>query len=399
MTGTQDCVLVSQCGGFHARPGVEATQAAGLLQRYVTTHPMGVRVPAPKLSDLNRLFFPMLCFGYAARRTGLGLFNKASDLYDRAYKDVFNRLVARNINERTCILHAYSCGMERCWDRCEKLGVKKLIEHGTAYPRYDLQLLAAESERLDITDHPYKDLAPIVRMEEEFARMDRIYVVSDYVRRTFEQSGYQSDKLVVNRLCIDPEVYRCNPDRWNKETLAARKFTVITGGFLCVRKGTHFLLEAAARLKREGCDFFLGLLGSPYFFGDLMQKYAAVADHVGSVSFAPLLDWYNRADVLVLPSLTEGMSRVVMEAMACGTPCITTSTNGASEVITDGVDGFVIPPSSEEAIREKILLLYNDRERAAEMGRRALEKARQNNWQTYQQTLVADYRRLLHPRT
>lgn len=395
MNEMQDCVLVSQCGGFHARPGVEASQAAGLLQRYVATHPMGARLPQEKLLDLNRLFFPMLCFGYAARRTGIGLFNKAGDWYDRAYKDVFNRLVTRQITDRTRILHAYSCGQERCWDRCEKLGVKKLIEHGTAYPRYDLQLLAAESERLGISDHPYKDLAPIVRMEEEFARMDRIYVVSDYVRRTFEESGYKSEKLVVNRLCIDPEVYRCNPDRWSKETLAARKFTVITGGFLCVRKGTHYLLEAVAKLKRGGCDFYLGLLGSPYFFGNQMEQYAGVADHVGSVSFAPLLDWYNRADVLVLPSLTEGMSRVVMEAMACGTPCITTDTNGASEVITDGEDGFVIPAFSEEAIREKIELLYRDRERAVAMGQRALEKARKNNWDSYCQTLLADYRRLL----
>lgn len=395
MTNARECILIAQCGGFHARPGVEAAQAAGLLQHYITTHPLGVCLPRNKLSDWNRLFFPMLCCGYAARRTGWRLFQQAGDLYDRSYKDLFTRLICRQITGETRLLHAYSNGLERCWARCEKLGVRKAIEHGTAYPRYDLELLAEESARLGITDHPYKDFAPVRRMEEEFARMDRIYVVSEYVKRTFLQHGYPGDNLIVNRLCIDPEVYRCDPDRWNSQTLAARKFTVITGGFLCVRKGTHVLLEAMAALKKEGCDLTLALLGAPYFFGNLMDQYAGVADHVGSVGFGPLLDWYNRADVLVLPSLSEGMSRVVMEAMACGTPCITTDTNGASEAITDGEDGFVIPAGSAEAIREKVLLLYHDRERAVEMGRRALQTARRNNWTSYQNTLIADYRRLL----
>ena len=81
-------------------------------------------------------------------------------------------------------------------------------------------------------------------------------------------------------------------------------------------------------------------------------------------------------DVLVSPSLFEGFSLVILEAMSQGLPAITTPNSGGSDVIADGVDGFIVLIRSEGAIVEKILWLDRDRNRLMDMCREAEKRLR-----------------------
>jgi glycosyltransferase involved in cell wall biosynthesis len=95
-----------------------------------------------------------------------------------------------------------------------------------------------------------------------------------------------------------------------------------------------------------------------------------------------LPDFYRRADVFVFPSLSEGMGLVALEAMACGCPVIVT-THGPSEVVRDGIDGFVVPAGDAEAVRVALEKLYQDPELRQRMSQSAQEQAARYSWDRY----------------
>ena len=82
----------------------------------------------------------------------------------------------------------------------------------------------------------------------------------------------------------------------------------------------------------------------------------------GTVDYSELVDYYNAADVIVMPSHYEPFGLVPVEAMACGTPVIASNVGGLAYTVVDGKSGFHVPPKSPEHIAEKITRLYRDRE-------------------------------------
>ena len=87
--------------------------------------------------------------------------------------------------------------------------------------------------------------------------------------------------------------------------------------------------------------------------------------HVNSDVFLSLL--YSAADVFVIPSIQEAFGQTALEAMACGTPVIGSAVGGIPEIVADNVTGYLVPPSSPEALRHAIVKLLSDPEKRAEM--------------------------------
>jgi glycosyltransferase involved in cell wall biosynthesis len=95
---------------------------------------------------------------------------------------------------------------------------------------------------------------------------------------------------------------------------------------------------------------------------------------------------YAQADVLLLPSISEGSATVCYEALASGLPVVTTANAGS--VVRDGVDGFVVPIRDPAALADRISLLSRDRQRLEEMSRQATQTAEQYTWNCYGKRLV-----------
>jgi UDP-glucose:(heptosyl)LPS alpha-1,3-glucosyltransferase len=146
-------------------------------------------------------------------------------------------------------------------------------------------------------------------------------------------------------------------------------------------KGLPCLLEAIGRLP----DLHLKLLvvgrddRSP--FEPLIKKAGLDRRVKFSEPSSDILGFYAASDVYVGPSLHDSFAFPPLEAMACGLPVITSSQNGGCEIITDGVDGFVLTePRDSCKLAGLIALLYRDRDRRQRVGEAAAKTAQQYTW-------------------
>jgi glycosyltransferase involved in cell wall biosynthesis len=144
-------------------------------------------------------------------------------------------------------------------------------------------------------------------------------------------------------------------------------------GQLIERKGIGDLIPAFAKANNSIPDLKLVIAGSGSQEAYLRQlsEMLGVAQHIQFKGFIPrteLSEFYSMADLLVLPSREEVWGLVLNEALACGTPVLTTTAVGASEdIVQDGVNGYVVqpasPPDLEGAIRKHFSKSIEEKQR------------------------------------
>jgi len=157
---------------------------------------------------------------------------------------------------------------------------------------------------------------------------------------------------------------------------------VYTGVFIPL-KGVHFLIDAFAMLYREFPNVYLTLIGKEenVEYAEFLKRRVRELELEKQVKFLSFMSQRDlakhmaQACVLVLPSLSEGLGRVVFEAMACGTPVIGSRVDGIPEMIEDGVTGFLVPPGDVKALAERLRWVLEHPVEAREMGQRAREFA------------------------
>jgi len=142
-------------------------------------------------------------------------------------------------------------------------------------------------------------------------------------------------------------------------------------------KGYPFLIEAIAKVTEQFRDIRFIFVGD----GVLREEYEKQVSALKVrrfVNFAgsrkDVKAFLDASDVFCLPSLTEGFSNAVLEAMAGSKPVVATEVGGNREAIEDGVQGFLVPPSSADGLAEKILALAKDPALRKQMGEAGRER-------------------------
>lgn len=153
---------------------------------------------------------------------------------------------------------------------------------------------------------------------------------------------------------------------------APRPGRVLFAGAAGLRKGIHYLAEAAAILARSHPEIQIVVAGS---VSARIRYHPAAA----ALTFLEHLDRERmnretlRADLFCLPSLAEGSAGAIMEAMSGGLPIVTTPASGS--VVLDGCEGFIVPERNGRAIAEAIVKIVEDRELRGRMSRKSRERA------------------------
>lgn len=215
------------------------------------------------------------------------------------------------------------------------------------------------------------------RCHEEALLADRVLAPSEYVRGTLVENGISPSKIYICPYGVDTARF------FPKAREEVRPFRILFVGQLSQRKGIKYLLEAFKGLALENAE--LVLMGRVAGSGRGLQAYSGLFRHVAHVPYSELPQYYQSADIFVYPSLHEGSALAIYEALASGLPVITTHNSGS--VVRDGVEGFIVPVRNVGALKEKMLLLYLDKELRQRMGGQARMRAEEYTWESYQRRL------------
>ena len=172
------------------------------------------------------------------------------------------------------------------------------------------------------------------------------------------------------------QVVHCgvDPERFAVRDHAGQGSDLLFVGRLVAEKGLPILIDAFARLRVRRPTVRLTIVGSGKEGAGIEARARAegLGDHVRFTGYQPpeqVGKWLRTADVFVLPSLAEGVPVVVMEAMASGLAVVATRVGGLSELVEDGVNGYLVPAAAPGALADRIEALLDDPDLRNRFGR------------------------------
>lgn len=379
-------VGVAVVGRFHAFDLARELQTHNLLGQLLSTYP--ARITARWGIDSGKILGePML---ELMRRFGSRqkLLNPQR-LHE--FVAVRHGLNARRLVANSDVFIGWSGSSLEALIAARAAGKVTILERGSSHCNEWRTLMREENSRFgqDFDEMPFFWQRELL----EYELADYISIPSNFVRESFVRQGVPEDKLLVNSYGVDLSAFR-------KLEKTDETFRVINVGGFHRRKGSHYLLQAFAELDLPDAEFWHVGSVSPEM-QPIIEKFAT--DNCTFLGHQPqdqLYKFYSQASVFVLASIEEGMAMVQCQAMACGLPIIcTTNTGGADLIGGEGHAGYVVPIRDVEALKARILHLYDNRDLAAEMGRRA--QARVNNglrWKDYGDRYAANIRRVVEMR-
>jgi glycosyltransferase involved in cell wall biosynthesis len=151
---------------------------------------------------------------------------------------------------------------------------------------------------------------------------------------------------------------------------------IIYAGVVTPLKGIHHLVNAFVLIAEDFPSaqlFIVGKVENKRYAENLREqvKKLRLDDRVRFIGPQPqseLATWMAKASVLVLPSMSEGLGRVIIEAMATGTPVIGSRVGGIPELVQDRVSGFLVPPGDEKALSETLRWMLTNPDEVRTMG-------------------------------
>lgn len=232
-----------------------------------------------------------------------------------------------------------------------------------------------------------------VEVERSFLRnfLDRITIrLADAVVSNTEAGK----DILVEREKVSPQKIKVipngiTPNLYMKRNIGLEKLkkdgqdTKVIGfiGGLTRQKGVNYLLEAAKFIKTQGKNFSVVVIGDGPEKQNL-ENYTGKLDIKNIVRFwgykEDAAKYIKLFDVLVLPSIREGMPNVILEAMVCGVPVVATKVGGVPEIVEDGKSGFFVEPRNPKDLAEKILKILDmsegERREMGEHGRKIVKE-------------------------
>ena len=196
-------------------------------------------------------------------------------------------------------------------------------------------------------------------------RSDKVIARSEEMKEVLEKLGVLNKKIVVIGAGVDTNLFHPIDKYKVREDLELpkTKYIILFVGRLHKLKGVELIYECARNMP----ETLFVMVGDGDVKTDLKNCI-----FVGEKKHEEIPPWMSASDVLILPSYSEGLPNVVMEALSCGTPAIVTNVGGCPEVVRDGETGFVVPVGDVEALKDRIkCLLENEdlRERMGKLGR------------------------------
>jgi glycosyltransferase involved in cell wall biosynthesis len=276
--------------------------------------------------------------------------------------------------------------------QAKRLGAITLIDNATLHPVAWQRELLADCASVGLRPRDCERVIPLMqirRHEREYELCDKIIVYSSAAGRSFGPFPY-AHKVVVTHPGVD--------HRFFVPSLTARReriFRVCYVGRVEAAKGVHYLVEAWKRLRLDDAELVLAGRVLPEMAGPLSEGLAAGIRLAGILAPQEVVKLQQESDLFVFPSMNEGLSLAVLEAMSAGLPVIACHDTGAEDCVRAGKEGLLAPGRNVDALADAILWCRDHPEERRVMGAAARMRIEQNfTLSHYQGRLVALYKSL-----
>ena len=198
-------------------------------------------------------------------------------------------------------------------------------------------------------------------------RADRIIAVSREITSQLRENGFHPS--IIQEIPNGVDTCQFTP---GESPLPSSERLILYVGRLDPLKGLDDLIRAFRKVHERYPEARLVLVGEGEVESNLMHlaRELKISDQV---SFEGLQEdvksYLGKSEIFAFPSLTEGLSNVLLEAMACGLPVVATRIGGNMELVEHGVNGILINPGDPEGLSEAIITLLADPEQSRQMGR------------------------------
>lgn len=266
---------------------------------------------------------------------------------------IWETQVARN-KPKADILHIMIHGnSEKIIQKYKQSGKVVIGEAVNVYPTKQLKIINDEYSKLNQYNIVNFDKYTEEKMIREFQLCDYILVASQFVKNSFIEYGFKEENIRVI-----PYGSEANHSIFYKKTVPENNIKILCVGQITFRKGQLYLLEAAKVLREKGIDVQITLVGSKdnkYIQCIESKGLEKEYEYISHIPNENMRNFMSTFDLFVIPSLEDGFSVVVTEALSVGVPVITTFNNGASDIIIDGENGYKIPAADTNALSQSIM--------------------------------------------
>lgn len=234
-------------------------------------------------------------------------------------------------------------------------------------------------------------------------KADRIITISEYSKsEIIKHVGYPEEQISIASPAVDHNNYYVKRDKTivRKLGIPDNYKVILYVGSEQPRKNVPFLFEAISQLKKKLPEIKLLKIGTPQVPG-AREKLIKLTEtlgiqneviFVGYVSENDLTEYYNAAELFVFPSLYEGFGLPPLEAMACGTPVITSNLTSLPEVVGDSA--ITADPYDVNAFAEAMYALLTDEKLREKIMSKGLKRAKLFSWEKSAQETLKAYKSL-----
>jgi glycosyltransferase involved in cell wall biosynthesis len=379
MSSSDISALLLSCGAWYLPQTAKAFSNRGALAGLWITHGNHVGVPAGRYRR---------CWPFQAAMMPFYMW-MPQIIGERAFYALFPLWKAWLAFEKfpPCnVVHAIIGYGTEPFDRAETTGALKVIDCPNSHP---LTYYGFWQRECDLWCPGEKVPIPqwmFGRMNRELERADVIIVQSNFCKESMIMNGIPADKIIVNLMGVDTTIF-------TKRPAVPAKTRFVCVGTICLRKGQQYLFRAWEIVKRELPDAELICVGDyKNDFRKERSKWEGTFTHRRFLSHAEIANLLSTCTAFVFPSQEEGIARAQIEALACGLPVIGTHEGGATTVVDDGIEGFIVRGRDPAHIAAAMIRLASDPGLNGRMGEAAYKRvATQNSWQQYGDRLLARY--------
>lgn len=375
-------VLLTTCGGFWYPHTARAFEKAGaLVGLWIVGRKKRLTpsLPAEKLRCCWPVHFGMMPFYFYAPEIWIERIFYALFPVWRAW---FKAQKFPSCN----VVQAIAGHGTEAFDEADKIGALKVADCPNSHPASAYGIWQRECDLWCPGEKVPVPQSLFARQNRELERADLIIVQSKFCKESMVYNGILARKVMVNPMGVDVSVFK-------PRTVVPAKPRFISVGTICLRKGHQYLFPAFEIVKRRLPEAELICVGGDkHDFRKERPKWAGTYTQYPSLSHPEVAELLRTCTAFVFPSQEEGIARAQVEALACGLPVVGTHEGGATTLVEDGVEGFIVRGRDPAHIAEAMIRLAEDRELNRRMGEAAYQKgAVHNTWQDYGDRLLAEY--------